>query len=77
MRQAIGTIERAYQLADAGSCRTVEEIARKLASEGYESPQAHLAGKSVRVELRRRIKARRDAQAGSAAAGTDRDPVTI
>ncbi len=68
MTQASGTIERAYQLARTGSSRTVDEIVRRLASEGYDSPQAHLAGKSLRLELRRLIKARDQKMAAPATA---------
>jgi len=64
MTQNVGTIERAYQLARVGSCRSVDDIVRQLTAEKYESPQAHLAGKSLRMELRRLIKSRRDSTAG-------------
>lgn len=70
MRQTTtGTIERAYQIANTGTCHSVEDIIRRLVSEGFESPQAHLAGKSLRVELRRLIKIRRDAQAKPSTGG--------
>lgn len=58
-----GTIERAYQLATTSTCRSVDDIVRQLTAERHESPQAHLAGKSVRLELRRLIKIRTDAAA--------------
>jgi len=63
MTQPPGTIERAYQLARTGNCRTVDDIVRQLSAERYESPQAHLAGKSLRLELRRLIKMRRESAA--------------
>jgi hypothetical protein len=58
MTQTPGTVERAYQLAKAGSCRSIDDIVRQLTAERHESPQAHLAGKSLRLELRRLLKAR-------------------
>jgi hypothetical protein len=60
MTRTLGTVERAYQLAKAGSCRSVDDIVRQLNAERHESPQAHLAGKSLRLELRRLLKARHD-----------------
>ncbi|WBO21032.1 hypothetical protein [Sphingomonas abietis] len=73
MRQASGTIERAYQLAGTGHCRTIDEIVRRLTAEGYDSPQAHLAGKGLRLELRKLIKARENP---SAARPTGTEPGT-
>jgi hypothetical protein len=61
MTQTPGTVERAYQLAKAGSCRSIDDIIRQLTAERHESPQAHLAGKSLRLELRRLLKARHGA----------------
>ncbi|PXA85817.1 hypothetical protein DMC47_36515 [Nostoc sp. 3335mG] len=60
MTQPPGTIERAYQLARMGTCRTIDDIVRQLSAERYDSPQAHLAGKSLRLELRSLIKARKE-----------------
>jgi tRNA G26 N,N-dimethylase Trm1 len=46
------TIERAYQMARSGECRSLEEIAIGLRREGYEAVAAHLAGASIRRDLR-------------------------
>ena len=49
----LSILERAYDLARGGSCRTVEEIAKRLKQEQYESVETHLGGGSLRKELRR------------------------
>jgi hypothetical protein len=48
----LSTVERAYELARSGSCRTIEEIARQLKSERQEAVDAHLGGSSIRRDLR-------------------------
>jgi hypothetical protein len=47
------TVERAFQLARSGQCHSVQEIALKLKRERYDSVEAHLAGQSIRRDLRR------------------------
>lgn len=47
----LSTIERAYQLARSGTCRSVEDIRRKLSAERYDSVQAHLSGASIKRDL--------------------------
>ena len=49
-------VERALQLAEAGECRDLAEIERKLAAEGYMSISAHLSGSSFRRQLRQLIR---------------------
>jgi hypothetical protein len=46
------TIERAFELARSGSCRTIEEIVRRLKQEHMDKVDAHLGGASIRKELR-------------------------
>lgn len=66
-RQAIGTalperpctVERAYQLARSGDCRGLAEIAAALKRERHEAVDAHLAGPSIKRDLRRLCEARR------------------
>lgn len=48
----LSTVERAFELARNGSCRTIEEIARRLKQEQFESVDTHLGGASIRKELR-------------------------
>jgi hypothetical protein len=48
----LSTVERAFELARAGSCRTIEEIARQLKEEQQDSVDAHLGGSSIRKDLR-------------------------
>lgn len=47
------TIERAYQLAGSGSCRTLEDIKVALKNEGYFSIQDHLHGLTITRALRK------------------------
>ena len=47
------TIERAYELAKSGSCRTVGDIKAKLQSEGHERVQDRLYGGSLTSALRK------------------------
>ena len=47
------TIERAYELAKSGSCRTVGDIKTKLQQEGHERVQDRLYGGSLTSALRK------------------------
>ncbi|MBB5744920.1 hypothetical protein [Brevundimonas variabilis] len=47
------TIERAYQLAESGTCRTVGDIKVKLQAEGHERVQDRLYGGSLTSALRK------------------------
>lgn len=53
------TLERAFDLAQAGSCLTVSEIRVQLKREQRESVDAHLAGPSIQRQLRTLIAATR------------------
>ena len=46
-------IERAFQLAPAVT--SVEEIRKALRHEGYSNVDAHLAGASIRADLKKRL----------------------
>ena len=46
------TIERAFELARSGSCRSIDEIARRLKQEQLDNVDAHLGGSSIRKDLR-------------------------
>lgn len=48
----LSIVERAFELARSGACRSIEEIARRLKQEQYESVDTHLGGTSLRKELR-------------------------
>ena len=47
------TLERAFELARSGSCASVQDIRRRLKSEGFDQVAAHLAGPSLGKQLRR------------------------
>ncbi|MDP9421636.1 MAG: hypothetical protein M3Q19_02165 [Pseudomonadota bacterium] len=54
MNPTIGTVERAFQLAEHSS--NVEQIRNRLRKEGYSGVDAHLSGASIRSELSKIIK---------------------
>lgn len=47
------TLERAYELARSGSCRTVGDIKTRLQQEGHERVQDRLYGGSLTSALRK------------------------
>lgn len=47
------TLERAYELARSGACRTVGDIKTKLQQEGHERVQDRLYGGSLTSALRK------------------------
>ena len=47
------TLERAYELARGGGCRTVGEIKQALQSEGFERIQDSLSGPTLTSALRK------------------------
>ena len=47
-----GIIERAFEIARQGQCRTVDEIRKTLARECYSSVDAHLSGGSIKRQLK-------------------------
>ncbi|MDB5691109.1 MAG: hypothetical protein JWO81_172 [Alphaproteobacteria bacterium] len=51
------TVERAFELARSGECNGMSEIAAQLKREWHEAVDAHLAGPSIRKELRKIWKA--------------------
>jgi len=48
---AHGAIERAFELARTGGCRTVRDIRDRLMREQFASVDAHLAGPAIRRQL--------------------------
>jgi hypothetical protein len=47
------TLERAYELAREGRCRTVSDIKQALSSEGYDRIQDALYGPKLSADLRK------------------------
>jgi hypothetical protein len=72
-RQArrLTTVERAFELARAGSCRTIEEIAAQLKLENQEAVDAHLFGSAIRKDLRQACAEGRIARGAAAAAAAE------
>lgn len=52
-RERPTTIERAFELARSGQCDNLPAIVAALKGERHESVDAHLAGPSIRKDLRR------------------------
>ena len=67
------TIERAYQLAEGGTCRTVGDIKVKLQAEGHERVQDRLYGGSLTSALRKLCTANYVAPEGGDAAAVTPD----
>ena len=57
MNGRLTAVERAFDLAGSGQCRTVQDIRRQLSGEGYLDVRHHLSGRSIMAELGRVIKA--------------------
>lgn len=51
------TLERAYQLAEGGTCRTPGEVKLMLKEEGFSSIQDQLHGNTITKALRQRCDA--------------------
>jgi hypothetical protein len=49
-------VERAFELARGGTCRTVVDIRRVLNREGFADPAGHLASRSLKTQLKVEIK---------------------
>lgn len=45
-------IERAFQLARGGTCRTIEDIRRALGKEGFAAAASHVSGPSLIKQLK-------------------------
>jgi hypothetical protein len=63
------TIERAFEVASSGECRTMDELKRRLRREQFEAVEFHLAGKSIKAQLSElMMRARAGARQGEAEA---------
>lgn len=49
-------IERAFELAREGRCRSIDDIRRKLREERFESVEGHLSSGSLKRQLLETIK---------------------
>lgn len=56
MDRTITTVERAFQLAAASTCTSIEDIRKRLTAEGYGADQ--IEGRTLKGQLRAIIKAR-------------------
>lgn len=51
-RNGPSVVERAFELALSGSCNNVHDVGLQLKKERFDSVEAHLAGTSIRRQLR-------------------------
>jgi hypothetical protein len=51
--RTVTTVERAFELARSGECRGMSEISARLKLEWHEAVDAHLAGPSIRRDLKK------------------------
>ena len=64
------TLERAYELAQEGRCRTVSDIKQALSAEGFDRIQDSLYGPTLSAALRKLCQAHYVPPAGAVAATT-------
>ncbi|MGA9582278.1 MAG: hypothetical protein WBR13_09960 [Allosphingosinicella sp.] len=64
------TVERAFELASSGECDNLPDIVAALKGERHESVDAHLAGPSIRKDLRRVWEAQAKDSAAAAGEGS-------
>jgi len=57
------TIERAYELAQHGPCKSVDDVRTQLKRERHESVEGHLSGPMIGRQLRALLVKKRAAQA--------------
>ncbi len=50
--ESLSTVQRAFELAADGTCQTLDDVRRKLTAERYSNIQAHLEGRSIRLQLK-------------------------
>jgi hypothetical protein len=69
------TIERAYELARSGECRTLSDVKQRLSADGHDRIQEHLYGSTVSAALRKLCQANYvpKADEGGAPAAEDDD----
>lgn len=54
----ISTVERAFQLARAGPCHSVNDIRERLLREGHANVLSHISGMSIKKQLNAILAAR-------------------
>ena len=63
------TLERAFDLARSGACANIDDIRTALKRERYDNIDAHLAGHSIKKQLRALCDAARPATAPACSTG--------
>jgi hypothetical protein len=53
----LSLIERAFELADSGSCENIADLEKKLTRENYDAVLQHLTAPTLRKALASRIRA--------------------
>ena len=57
MHGSLSTVERAFELAREGRCRSVADIRRKLTAERHDRVEENLRGSAIQKQLRHAIAA--------------------
>ncbi|MEN3747535.1 hypothetical protein TPR58_10180 [Sphingomonas sp. HF-S3] len=65
----MGTVERAFELAEQGRCRTLTDIRKILVAEKHAGVDLHLAGSGIRKQLRAVMHSTRPSTEASAPQG--------
>ena len=63
---SVDTVRRAFQLAEAGDCRSVSDIRRTLQKERCDAVDGHFTSGLLRSQLKARVDATRAARARTA-----------
>jgi hypothetical protein len=48
---AEGTVARAFEIARAGACKSLDDIRRQLKREGYSAIDEHFSGPTIKKQL--------------------------
>ncbi len=49
--EQVGTVQRAFEIAKGGHCRTMEDLRQQLKRERYSNIGEHLSGPSIKRQL--------------------------
>ena len=61
----LNPVKRAFDIAQGGGCKNIEELTRRLKAEGYASTAAHLSSPYLRKQLATLLKQSRTSTADS------------
>lgn len=59
--ERVGLVERAFEVARAGKCSSIEELRRELVAEQYVNIDGHISAPTLRKQLIKLMTARKSA----------------